>query len=182
MQHRTIILTELWEADRSTFIRNLCRCTGRYTESESDQEIPLPCPTAFGFPIMVDLYLMILTTGSGMVMPFLIERYFPEVIGFIVMVDSTQPDLSTAAMMIERYAGYGAPRISILVAANKQDAPEARSIDDLRVALNLPDTIPIVPCIATDLQSVKQVFLTAVENRLSPDEYQAACTNLGVVI
>jgi signal recognition particle receptor subunit beta len=45
------------------------------------------------------------------------------------------------------------------VAANKQDKPNAWSPDELRLALRLPPQVKVLPCIASDRDSVKHVLL-----------------------
>jgi len=45
------------------------------------------------------------------------------------------------------------------VAANKQDKPNAWSPDELRLALRLPPQVKVMPCVASDRESVKHVLL-----------------------
>jgi signal recognition particle receptor subunit beta len=53
-----------------------------------------------------------------------------------------------------------------VVAANKQDQPNAWSQDDLRLALDIPPEIPVVPCVATDKESVKRVLVALLDEVL----------------
>ena len=46
-----------------------------------------------------------------------------------------------------------------VVAANKQDAPDAWEIDDVRHALRLDSQTKLLPCVATDRPTVKNVLL-----------------------
>jgi hypothetical protein len=43
--------------------------------------------------------------------------------------------------------------------ANKQDEQNAWSPEELRFALRLPEEIKVLPCVATDRESVKTVLL-----------------------
>jgi signal recognition particle receptor subunit beta len=46
-----------------------------------------------------------------------------------------------------------------VVAANKQDLPDAWSPDDLRIALKIDREIKVLSCVARDKESVKAVLL-----------------------
>jgi hypothetical protein len=46
-----------------------------------------------------------------------------------------------------------------VVAANKQDLPDAWSPDDLRIALKIDKNIKVLPCVAVDKESVKTILL-----------------------
>ena len=46
-----------------------------------------------------------------------------------------------------------------VVAANKQDLEDAWEIDDIRIALRLDPKVKLLPCIATDRESVKSNLL-----------------------
>jgi hypothetical protein len=46
-----------------------------------------------------------------------------------------------------------------VIAANKQDRPNAWSPEELRLALRQPPHIKVLPCTATDRESVKNVLL-----------------------
>jgi len=46
-----------------------------------------------------------------------------------------------------------------VVAANKQDVKDAWTVEDLRIALKLDSSIKMLPCVASDRESVKKVLL-----------------------
>jgi hypothetical protein len=46
-----------------------------------------------------------------------------------------------------------------VIAANKQDRPNAWSPEELRLALRQPPHIKVVPCVANDRESVKGALL-----------------------
>jgi signal recognition particle receptor subunit beta len=46
-----------------------------------------------------------------------------------------------------------------VVAANKQDHPDAWEPEDLRIALRIEQNVKLLPCVAKDKESVKQVLL-----------------------
>lgn len=83
-------------------------------------------------------------------------------LGYVVMVDSCRPaQLEDTARLIRHFAHLtSAP---FVVAANKQDDIGALPPLYLRRRLNLPDTIPVVPCVATDPLSVRDVLLCLLD-------------------
>ena len=96
---------------------------------------------------------------------FLFDRDDP--IGVIALVDSTRPDsFAIDKMLINNIDGD----IPYLVAANKQDSPEAWELDAIRIALNLHSTIPIMGCSAKYGTGVREVVLTIVDILLSADD------------
>ena len=56
------------------------------------------------------------------------------------------------------------------MAANKQDHPEAWSVDDLRIALRLDPNIKLLPCVAVQKESVKAVLLELLYSILAEME------------
>jgi len=79
-------------------------------------------------------------------------------IGSIVLVDSCRPaHLLETARLMARFAAI--TDVPFVVAANKQDDPAALPLAYVRKRLQLPYEIPLLPCVATDKQSVKQVLL-----------------------
>jgi uncharacterized protein len=113
----------------------------------------------------------------------------PNLIGIIVMVNSAMPEsFREAGSVIAPLAAYNlAP---FIVAANPYEighydpntkqlgrSVEGWEIDDLRIALHVPDCVPIISCIATDKESVKTVLITLLEQVIESidvtDEQQA---------
>jgi signal recognition particle receptor subunit beta len=79
-------------------------------------------------------------------------------LGFIVMVDSTRPEtFREARSILETFRAY-APT-PYVVAANKQDRPDAWDLDDMRVALRLDPKIKLLSCVARKKDTVKSVLL-----------------------
>jgi hypothetical protein len=79
-------------------------------------------------------------------------------LGFIVLVDSVRPEtFREAKHILEVFRGYAST--PYVVAANKQDLPDAWSPDDLRIALRIDREIKVLTCVARDKESVKNVLL-----------------------
>lgn len=179
MQQRTIIVTGAWQSGKSTFLRGVG--TSLPTESM--------LPTKDGYqtrvkhvivPLGAESELIVYETVGRQILDYILD-YIPPVIGFIVMANSVDPTtFRPVKSILETFRPY-AP-LPVLVVANKQDLPEAWSLADLRVALRLLDTMPLVPCFATDPRCVKEVLLTLLKQALTSEDYQAACTTLGVML
>jgi len=74
------------------------------------------------------------------------------------MVDSAKPEtFREAKSILETFRAY-APT-PYVVAANKQDHPDAWNIDDLRIALRLEPEVKLLPCVAKERDSVRNVLL-----------------------
>ena len=91
-------------------------------------------------------------------------------LGFIVMVDSTRPEtFREARSILETFRAY-APT-PYVVAANKQDRPDAWDLDDMRVALRLDPKVKLLPCVAASKESVKTVLLELLYGILAEMEH-----------
>jgi uncharacterized protein len=105
-----------------------------------------------------DLVLYLFGTPGQRRFDFMWEILAEGMLGFVVMVDSTKPEtFREAKSILETFRAY-APT-PYVVAANKQDIPEAWPADDLRIALRIEDHVKLLPCIAKDKESVKGVLL-----------------------
>lgn len=112
-----------------------------------------------------DSELVILGTPSGR--PFSFDWLFLKnsIVGYVFMMDSAQPATFHEAKHRIAYFKKNSPK-PFIVAANKQDKEGAWLLDDLRLALDIPSEIPVVPCVATDKESVKRVLLTLLDEVL----------------
>ncbi len=105
-----------------------------------------------------DLVLYLFGTPGQKRFDFMWEILSEGMLGFIVMVDSTRPEtFREARSILETFRAY-APT-PYVVAANKQDLPDAWDVEDMRIALRLPQHVKILPCVATRKESVKKVLL-----------------------
>jgi hypothetical protein len=75
-----------------------------------------------------------------------------------VLVDSVRPEtFREAKHILEVFRGYATT--PYVVAANKQDMPDAWTPEDLRIALKISKDVKVLSCIARDKESVKNVIL-----------------------
>ena len=79
-------------------------------------------------------------------------------LGFIVLVDSTRPEtFREARRILDTFRSYSP--VPYIVAANKQDLEDAWPPEDLRIVLHVEPGVKVVPCVARDKESVKEVLL-----------------------
>lgn len=79
--------------------------------------------------------------------------------GYVVIVDSTKPETFGEFISVLYTIRAQHADVPVIIAANKQNHYRAWSTNDLRVMLRISDDIPIMPCIATDFEVVKNVVL-----------------------
>ncbi|MFD0254524.1 ATP/GTP-binding protein [Streptomyces sp. NPDC127113] len=91
---------------------------------------------------------------------FLWDRLFSGTLGAVVLVDTRRMDDSWYA--IDRLEHHGTP---FVVAVNRFDDDSARhSLDEIRLALALPERVPLVDCDARVRASGKHVLVTLVDH------------------
>jgi small GTP-binding protein len=88
---------------------------------------------------------------------FMREILSKNALGFIVMVDSTNPNGIQGTNKIISYF-KGISDVPCLVVANKQDLANAMSPGEMVVALGLTDEYRIMPCVATNPFQVSAVI------------------------
>jgi hypothetical protein len=105
-----------------------------------------------------DLVLYLFGTPGQRRFDFMWDILSQGMLGFVVMVDSTKPEtFREAKRILETFESYaGTPYV---VAANKQDQEDAWEPEDLRIILRLRKEVKILPCVAVDRESVKNVLL-----------------------
>lgn len=105
-----------------------------------------------------DLVLYLFGTPGQRRFDFMWEILAEGMLGFVVLVDSARPEtFREARQILETFRAY-APT-PYVVAANKQDMPDAWALDDLRIALKLEEGVKMLPCVAKDKETVKNVLL-----------------------
>lgn len=78
--------------------------------------------------------------------------------GFVVMIDSSKPQLfAPFVSILYTIRGYH-PDTPLVVAANKQDHPHAWGVEDIQLGLGLRDMV-VMPCVATNRDTVRDVLI-----------------------
>ncbi|HVO41352.1 MAG TPA: ADP-ribosylation factor-like protein [Aggregatilineales bacterium] len=81
-----------------------------------------------------------------------------DLLGYIVLVDSTAPETwDQARLMMLNSRGYAL--LPTVIAANKQDLPGAHPPEEVGAALGLESMVSVCECVATDPMTVRGVFL-----------------------
>jgi uncharacterized protein len=86
-----------------------------------------------------------------------------EVHAYIVVCDSARPEHFGEMIGILETIRAFHPGTPVIVAANKQDHPAAWSVDDIRMGLGIPADIPVMPCVAKDVDGVSTIVIRLLE-------------------
>jgi small GTP-binding protein len=164
MQSVKMVITGPFNAGKTEFIQSVSEINVVSTERKisSDAERVKETTTVamdFGrITVDQDLVLYLFGTPGQKRFDFMWEILSEGMLGFIVMVDSTRPETFREARgILETFRAY-APT-PYVVAANKQDLPDAWELEDIRVALRLGPDIKLLPCVARKKETVKSVLL-----------------------
>lgn len=164
MQTVKMVVTGPFNAGKTAFIRTVSEIDVVSTErriTKESEKVKDTTTVAMDFgriTIDEDLVLYLFGTPGQRRFDFMWEILSEGMLGFIVMVDSCRPEtFREARSILETFRAY-APT-PYIVAANKQDLRDAWEIEDMRIALRLDSTVKILPCVATDKESVKTILL-----------------------
>src|SRR5512133_611536 len=164
MQTVKMVVTGPFSAGKTEFIRAVSEIDVVSTErkiSSEAEKIKSTTTVAMDFGRITvddDLVLYLFGTPGQRRFDFMWEILAEGMLGFVVMVDSAKPEtFREAKSILETFRAY-APT-PYIVAANKQDLDDAWPADDLRIALRIEDHVKLLPCVAKDKESVKNVLL-----------------------
>lgn len=165
MQTVKMVVTGPFSAGKTEFIRSVSEIdvvsTERKVSADGERAVKNATTVAMDFgriTVDEDLVLYLFGTPGQKRFDFMWEILSEGMLGFIVMVDSTRPEtFREARSILETFRAY-APT-PYVVAANKQDMANAWDIDDMRHALRLDGKVKLLPCVASDKATVKNVLL-----------------------
>jgi uncharacterized protein len=166
MQTVKMVITGPFSSGKTEFIRSISEIEVVQTEkgiskdtAESRVKEQTTVAMDFGrITVDDDLVLYLFGTPGQRRFDFMWEILAEGMLGFVVMVDSAKPEtFREAKSILETFRAY-APT-PYVVAANKQDHPDAWDPEDLRIALRIEEEVKLLPCVATDKESVKTVLL-----------------------
>lgn len=101
---------------------------------------------------------------------FLWERLFAGMLGAVVLVDTRR--IADSWYAIDRLEALGLP----FVVARNNFAPPRHTLAELREALALPESVPLVDCDARKRHSAKRVLITLVDHLLDSAAAREAAT------
>jgi len=159
-----MVVTGPFSAGKTEFIQTVSEIDVVATErkiSRPEERIKDQTTVAMDFgriTVDEDLVLYLFGTPGQRRFDFMWEILSEGMLGFIVLLDSVRPEtFREARSILETFQSY-AP-VPYVVGANKQDMEDAWLPEDLRIALRIPSEIKVLPCVATDLESVKRILL-----------------------
>jgi small GTP-binding protein len=166
MQTVKMVITGPFSSGKTEFIRSISEIEVVSTErgmqegtAESVEKDATTVAMDFGrITVDDDLVLYLFGTPGQRRFDFMWEILAEGMLGFIVMVDSAKPEtFREAKSILETFRAY-APT-PYVVAANKQDHPDAWDPEDLRIALRIEPDVKLLPCVAMERDSVRDVLL-----------------------
>jgi uncharacterized protein len=175
MQTVKMVVTGPFNAGKTEFIQSVSEINVVSTErriSSEAERVKETTTVAMDFgriTVDQDLVLYLFGTPGQKRFDFMWEILSEGMLGFIVMVDSTRPEtFREARSILETFRAY-APT-PYVVAANKQDLPDAWDLEDIRLALRLNSKVKLLPCVAPKKESVKTVLLELLYSILAEME------------
>ncbi len=167
MQTVKMVITGPFASGKTEFIRSISEIDVVSTErriatDSTESEVKDATTVAMDFGRITvdnDLVLYLFGTPGQRRFDFMWEILAEGMLGFVVMVDSSKPEtFREARNILDTFRAY-APT-PYVVAANKQDHEDAWKPEDLRIALRIEDeNVKLLPCIATDIDYVRDVLL-----------------------
>ena len=164
MQAVKMVVTGPFSAGKTEFISSISEIEVVSTErkiSDESRQIKSNTTVAMDFGrITIDesLVLYLFGTPGQKRFEFMWEILSEGMLGFVVVVDSVRPEtFREARMILDAFQSYA--KTPYVVAANKQDKPDAWPPADLRIALKIDKSVKVLPCVAIDRASVKNVLL-----------------------
>ncbi len=164
MQTVKIVVTGPFSSGKTQFIQTISEIEVVETEqriTRPEERIKDQTTVAMDFGRITvddDLVLHLFGTPGQRRFDFMWEVLSEGMLGFVVLLDSVRPETFREARdILSTFRSY-AP-VPYIVAANKQDLADAWSPADLRIALRIPAAVKMVPCVATQQESVKHTLL-----------------------
>ena len=109
-----------------------------------------------------DLMLYIFGTPGQERFSYMWDVLSVGALGLIIMVDAAD---YKSVILGKRYLSFFLDKMKIpcVIAANKQDSPNALRPEQVRKMMALDDSIEIMPCVTKDKESVKSVLIRLFE-------------------
>jgi small GTP-binding protein len=164
MQSVKVVVTGPFNAGKTTFIKAVSEITVLSTErqiSDASNEGSGETTVAMDFgriTVSDDVVLYLFGTPGQERFSFMWETLSEGMLGFVLLVDADEDDsIQDAASMIGFFKEMS--DVPYVVAANKVDAEDTETLQDVRASLKLDDAVPLLPVDAREKDSVKAVLL-----------------------
>ena len=159
-----IVVTGPFSAGKTTLIRTISEITVLSTEKDvSDHTRSRKAETTvamdFGrITIDRELVLYLFGTPGQDRFDFMWEILGEGMLGYVLLLDASREDsLEEAVGILAAFRKMA--RVPFVVALNRAVVVDPATEDRVRAALELHEDVPVVPCDATDRESVKAVLL-----------------------
>src|SRR3954467_8058563 len=159
-----IVVTGPFSAGKTTLIRTISEITVLSTEKDitdhtKSRKAETTVAMDFGrITIDRDLVLYLFGTPGQDRFDFMWEILGEGMLGYILLVDSSRPDsLDEAVGILEAFRRMA--RVPFVVGLNRAEGMDEGEEERIRKTLDLNPDVPVVPCDATDRESVKSVLL-----------------------
>ncbi|MBU6996154.1 MAG: ATP/GTP-binding protein [Theionarchaea archaeon] len=158
MMKAKILVTGAFNAGKTTFIHSISEIQPVYTDKKMlDTEELTTVAMDFGrITIDDDLALYLFGTPGQERFDFMWEILKEDIIGFILLVDSVTPEIPTARKILDFLVSHS--DVPFVIACTKRDHIHALPMETLSQQMRLDD-VPVIPCVATERDSVKEVLL-----------------------
>ncbi|MBI5417984.1 ATP/GTP-binding protein [Candidatus Poribacteria bacterium] len=159
-----VIVSGAFNSGKTHFIRtisdNNVLSTEKNISSEHEQEFKKLTTVAMDFAKVKfndSTQIFFFGTPGQKRFDFMWEILSYKMYGGIIMVDSGRfyESLDETRIILDYFIKFSS--VPLIVAANKQDLQNAISPQKIKQELNLPKTVPVLPCIATCKNDVKEV-------------------------
>jgi len=159
-----IVVTGPFSAGKTTLIRTISEITVLSTEKDitdhtKSRKAATTVAMDFGrITIDRDLVLYLFGTPGQDRFDFMWEILGEGMLGYILLIDASREDsLEEAVGILAAFRKMA--RVPFVVALNKAAGMEPADEERIRTVLELEEDTPVVPCDATDRESVKSVLL-----------------------
>jgi len=159
-----IVVTGPFAAGKTTLIRTISEITVLSTEKDITDETrsrknETTVAMDFGrITIDRDLVLYLFGTPGQDRFDFMWEILGEGMLGYVLLVDATRQDsLDEAVGILEAFRKMA--RVPFVVGLNRSEGMDEAEEARVRQVLDLDPDVPVVPCDATDRESVKSVLL-----------------------
>ena len=159
-----IVVTGPFAAGKTTLIRTISEITVLSTEkgiTDETRSRKTDTTVAMDFgriTIDRDLVLYLFGTPGQDRFDFMWEILGEGMLGYVLLVDATRPDsLDEAVGILEAFRRMA--RVPFVVGLNRAEGMDEAEEERIRKTLDLDPDDPVVPCDATDRESVKSVLL-----------------------
>ena len=159
-----IVVTGPFSAGKTTLIRTISEITVLSTEkgiTDETRSRKTDTTVAMDFgriTIDRDLVLYLFGTPGQDRFDFMWEILGEGMLGYVLLVDATRQDsLDEAVGILEAFRKMA--RVPFVVGLNRSEGLDEADEARVRAVLDLDPDVPVVPCDATDRESVKSVLL-----------------------